>query len=273
MVNLPSAWHRYTAEVVDAIGTDSFAVKVTEAINSVIPYNQIVIICMPKNRPPSFWCSKVPQKRKEAVVDQYLKGCYLLDPWYHACQGGLETGLYFLEDIAPDDFQSSDFYREYYKAIEVINEAVIAVNLDEKVQIQISMGIMEREICDATQAKLATIAPFICAAAKKHWSDINYYPANFLEKNTIIHDHVSNVLENFGNESLSAREREVALLIIRGYSLKAIADMLGVAMGTTKVHCKNLYKKLEINSQSELFSMFLDEISLNSQVSLQNHIS
>ena len=53
----------------------------------------------------------------------------------------------------------------------------------------------------------------------------------------------------------------MALLIIRGYSFKAIAELLDVAFGTVKVHCKNLYKKLDINSQSELFSLFIDAVN------------
>lgn len=261
MAQIPDSWHDHAAEVVNAIGTDHFPAKVIGAISAVVMYNQIVIISIPKAQSPTFWISEVPAVREKAVVDQYLNGCYLLDPWYHAYQEGLPSGVYFLEDIAPDDFYSSAYYWQYFKAIEIENEAVIAVNLDSAIQIQISMGLLEKVVSDETREKLALITPFIIAASKKHWSDLNYFPETFLEKSKIIHNHMTQVLNCFGNDRLTDREREIAILIIRGYSLKAMSEMLGIAMGTTKVHCKNLYKKLDISSQSELFGIFLDEIT------------
>ncbi len=262
MHSIPDSWHNEIASVVDAIGLEQFPQRLIEALKTVIAYNQVVVICMQKECPPTFWCSEVPQQRKEAVIDQYLRGCYLLDPWYHAYQNGLQSGPYILEDIAPDNFYNSDFYHQYYQAISVDNEAVIAVNLEAGVQIQISLGLTEKQISQQTRNTLETVSPFIISAARKHWQDIALHSDLLQSRNQIINNHVAHVLENFGCQSLSEREREVALLMIRGYSLKAIADLLGVAMGTTKVHCKNLYKKLDINSQSELFSLFLDEISL-----------
>ncbi len=261
MLQIPDDWHRHAADVVTAIGSNSFPQKVIDAINVVVPYNQIVIISIPKSQSPTFWISQVPEGREKAVVDQYLNGCYLLDPWYHAFQKGLESGVYFLEDIAPDDFYNSAYYWQYFKAIEIENEAVIAVNLDTEIQIQISMGILEKVASQETRNKLALITPFIIAASKKHWNDLNYFPETFIEKDRVIHNHVTGVLNNFGSGQLTNREREIAILIIRGYSLRAMSDMLGIAMGTIKVHCKNLYKKLDISSQSELFAIFLEEIS------------
>ena len=37
----------------------------------------------------------------------------------------------------------------------------------------------------------------------------------------------------------------------------SIATLLNISVGTVKVHRKNIYAKLEISSQSELFSLFL----------------
>lgn len=256
-----NAWHARVAEMVTAIGSDSFADRLMAAINVMVPWNQTVMICYQKGRAPVFWYSKVPEARKTAVIDQYLNGCYLLDPWYHAYQHNLPTGLYLLEEIAPDDFFVSEFYREYYQALKVANEAVFAVDLSEEIQIQISMGLMEREISAETRAALAMIAPLVIAAVQKNWCPDSAIAPELSRKAEIIHAHVSDVFDNFGSQQLTAREREIALLIIRGYSLRSIAELLQLAFGTVKVHCKNLYRKLDINSQSELFSLFIDELS------------
>ena len=50
--------------------------------------------------------------------------------------------------------------------------------------------------------------------------------------------------ENERSERLSAREREVALLIGRGLSNKEVARELGLSLGTVKTHVHNILQKL-----------------------------
>ena len=67
---------------------------------------------------------------------------------------------------------------------------------------------------------------------------------------------------NFGKDHLSAREREVIQLILKGHSNKSIAQLLEISVDTVKVYNKRFHTKLEISSQAELFSLFLEAISL-----------
>ena len=61
-------------------------------------------------------------------------------------------------------------------------------------------------------------------------------------------------------EMLSERERQIALLVVKGLTNKAIAKELGLAEGTVKVHLRTMYQKfgiyrrvkLAIEIQSEL---------------------
>ncbi len=64
--------------------------------------------------------------------------------------------------------------------------------------------------------------------------------------------------------SLSAREREIVALILKGHSSKSVAEHLGIAVGTVKNHRKSIYRRLAISSQSALFSRFLRSIGLRS---------
>ncbi|MBK8946681.1 MAG: response regulator transcription factor [Ignavibacteriae bacterium] len=54
--------------------------------------------------------------------------------------------------------------------------------------------------------------------------------------------------------NLSEREKQVADFIVDGLSMKMIAANLNVTVDTIKYHCKNIYKKLQINSKGELIS-------------------
>ena len=60
---------------------------------------------------------------------------------------------------------------------------------------------------------------------------------------------------------LTAREKEVTLLLLAGDSQKMIAAKLSVSLSTVSFHIRNLYRKLNIQSKGELFALFLDSES------------
>ncbi|MCF8424036.1 MAG: response regulator transcription factor [Bacteroidia bacterium] len=57
-------------------------------------------------------------------------------------------------------------------------------------------------------------------------------------------------------EMLSARETEVVQGILDGLSYKLIADRYEISLDTVRFHIKTIYRKLKINSKSQLFNIF-----------------
>ena len=78
-----------------------------------------------------------------------------------------------------------------------------------------------------------------------------------------MHRRLTECFENFGEDALTQREREITQLLLRGHSSKSIARELGIAPGTVMVHKRNLFAKLGITSQYELFSSFIDALSVS----------
>ena len=56
-------------------------------------------------------------------------------------------------------------------------------------------------------------------------------------------------------ERLSAREREIAILISEGLSNKEIARLLLLTEGTVKIHLHNIYGKLEVRNRATLAAL------------------
>lgn len=54
------------------------------------------------------------------------------------------------------------------------------------------------------------------------------------------------------SDGVSAREREVLILIASGKSSKQIAEQLGIAFKTVIVHRQNLHKKLNVHNAVSL---------------------
>jgi ATP/maltotriose-dependent transcriptional regulator MalT len=55
---------------------------------------------------------------------------------------------------------------------------------------------------------------------------------------------------------ITTREKDVLKLLLSGFSNKEIAGKLSLSAETIKVHRRNIYAKLNIKSQPELFARF-----------------
>ena len=52
--------------------------------------------------------------------------------------------------------------------------------------------------------------------------------------------------------ALTRRRRQVATLVSKGLSNRAVAEKLGLTEGTIKVHLHAIYEKLDVHSRDEL---------------------
>jgi DNA-binding NarL/FixJ family response regulator len=58
-------------------------------------------------------------------------------------------------------------------------------------------------------------------------------------------------MNNYGDEALSEKEKEVLELMVKGYSYKMIGYELNKSVETIRSQIKNIYKKLNVSSNSE----------------------
>jgi DNA-binding CsgD family transcriptional regulator len=77
----------------------------------------------------------------------------------------------------------------------------------------------------------------------------------------------SKMLADFSTRyKVTPREAEIINQVLKGYPNSLIAEKLNVSIGTVKNHRYRLYYKLDITTERELFSMFLDSL-LNPEAS------
>jgi len=62
-------------------------------------------------------------------------------------------------------------------------------------------------------------------------------------------------------ERLTLQQRNIVPLILRGRSNASIGETIGISEGTVRFHRKNIYRRLAISSQAELFRMFIDNLN------------
>lgn len=88
--------------------------------------------------------------------------------------------------------------------------------------------------------------------------------AEFKKKVAHFAQGLSSVIDDeFGKWGLTPSEKQIGFLILKGFSTKKIAEILGVTDKTTRHHCSSIYKKSDLSGRSELSAYFLEDLLVN----------
>ncbi|GAB1617987.1 LuxR family transcriptional regulator [Pseudomonas sp. NGC7] len=229
---------------------------VAVAISQLVQVESMMISLECQGRAPRLLYKQgIPEVHRDAVLERYFSAGYLLDPFCLAVQSGLAEGFYHLQEIAPDNFFDSDYYKAYYLGTGCSEDSYYIVDLSEgrKLSFSLFQGCSGTGLSSGQIDLLRAVEPMVRELLVRY-ARYNLEPATASAER----GSVQAAFESFGCQVLTDREREVAHMILRGHSVKSTAVELGISPETVRMHRKNLYLKLEINSQSELFARFID---------------
>ena len=191
-------------------------------------------------------------------VDDYQEGPYLLDPFFLAATGETQPGLWRLNEIAPDRFYQGEYFRSYYEQTGLAEEVGFLVRIHENLTIVISLMRKTRKFSKSEMKTLRDAWPIVEVTCRKHWRDT---ATEALEGNAFADNMIDRAFREIGEGVLTPRECEVVELTLRGHSADALGALLGISSGTVRIHRKNIYSKLRIRSQGELFSVFISALT------------
>ena len=211
-----------------------------------------------------FGRSGVPQALNTWIADAalqatypryYLEGAYRLDPFFQMRHSQTEGGLYRLSDIAPDRFFSGEYYLRYYQITGIRDEVGLLVPLSDGATGHLSFSRKDGKFRRRELQCLRHFSPVLLELLRQYCESRGAPespPASSLRPlEDLIAAHVFQVRQ----ADLTRREAQVIALILQGHSNLSAALVLGVARQTVKVHRRNIYRKLMITSQAELFAM------------------
>ncbi|BAN49688.1 LuxR C-terminal-related transcriptional regulator [Metapseudomonas resinovorans] len=250
--------HAGLGRTIEQIGGQRFWKQLILLLHQWLPFDNALAIHYPaEGAPRPLEEYDADPRGGPAPMPLYLGGLYLLDPFYQACREGLPSGLYRLEEVAPDHFRQSEYYLSYFHDYVLEDEVQFVVRLPEAGSLSLSLG-MRRRFCAEECGMLGLLSSWVLALMGQHWQQCNR--AALPARQDEVASQVRDALSQFGAGVLSERELEVARLILRGYSSKAMAERLAISPETVKVHRRHLYAKLDISSQPELFSLFIQAL-------------
>lgn len=194
------------------------------------------------------------------ALRSYLRGAYQLDPFYAASIAKPAEGLWRMRDLVPDAYYSAEFASSHEihpcisdQAGTLVEEIGYIIPLSEDVVATYSM-MRNRSNClfdEEEFARLQDLLPIISASLRLHWEILrNTEPVSSVPDEDEVFRAAFDVL--------TPAQHTITKLILRGHSNLSIAENLGITEGTVKQHRYNIYKRLGISSQSELFQRFID---------------
>ncbi|MBH8581908.1 response regulator transcription factor [Bisbaumannia pacifica] len=254
-----SHWNRAVTEATEACHDERFPDTLIAAIRTLVPVESVLIGLEQREQAPTLlYETGIPSHYRERIIRRYYSRGYLLDPFCLAVERGLSAGFYHLSEVAPDNFFTSEYYKTYYLAAGAVEDCYYILDLSSEAKVSISLynGLTTTPF-DADQlARLRTLEPMIAHLAHRHWRPRLPTPPS--------PPHgwrLQDAFLDFGREWLTEREREVCHLLLRGHSAKSSARELAISPETIRMHRKNLYTKLGVSSQAELFALFIDWLS------------
>ena len=253
-------WHAAVGEMLSSNSGDRIADGLIDGIGQAVEHNGTCLLAFHVDASPEVLHHTLEPEGERHYVERYFAGPYLLDPLYELALRDDKPGMCRFRDATPDRFHSSEYYRQYCERTHLKDEMDFLVEVDRGTSLALVIGRREKMFARAELSRLALIEPVVRAAMRRIWEK-SRRAGGRSAADRAIHRRLKECYENFGDDVLTQREREITQLLLRGHSTKSVARQLDIAPGTVMVHKRNLFQKLGITSQFELFSRFIEELS------------
>ncbi|WP_448955758.1 helix-turn-helix transcriptional regulator [Labrys neptuniae] len=255
------SFHRRFGHLLEQVESEGFWPRFAAFLRENVAFDSWVVLIFRKAHSPLL----VHEGDLDNVEDE-LFGCYLRrhfadDPFYHFALDGFSPGVYRLDEIISPQFRSSAYFRDYFRHNVIGDELQFLTPFVEGEErrgvLSLSLGSQQRfseQDYGLLSLMSAWVLPLIGLAARNTLADTRV-PADWLS-----HASAADLEEQLrapGEPHLTEREIQVVLLLLSGQNNKGIAAHLGISPETAKVHRRNLYEKLAVSSQAELFARYL----------------
>lgn len=261
VVNSPQINPAELATLICRMQTPAFSSALIKLLSSLCHFDCAVILGYSEPRRPVYLFDNITFQR-ELLFNQYINGSYQDDPFYCGLMNGLSSGVYSLAELTEKSGFPTEYMHDFYGQTGWKDEVGIMIKIDPLRWIVIFMGFIspDIELVRTAKMQLTGVYSLIEALCIKHWQSEPFLLAQVPPGKQDLRTIIENGMNSFLSEQLTAREQDITRLILLGLDSKQIAERYGIAVGTVKNHRKHIFAKLNIESQANLFGLFLDHL-------------
>lgn len=250
-------FHRRLGHLIEKVDGEEFWPAFAAFLREHICFDSWVVMIFQQDDPPLLVHEGDTTNIEDELFGKYIRKFYVDDPFYQFSQRNAALGVYRLDEIAPSDFRVSEYFWNYFRSNVTEDEIQLLTpyvhGSDKHGVLSLSLGA-KRHFSNDEYGLLvlmsAWLLPLLKLATRATLSDIHMPEKQYSRSN------IEARLREITSPNLTEREIETALLLLSGQSTKGIAAHLGISPETVKVHRRNLYEKLGVTSQAEIFARY-----------------
>ncbi|MFN4141599.1 helix-turn-helix transcriptional regulator [Aestuariivirga sp.] len=240
------------ARLLLAIGKPDFGDRLLAAAAAGLPHDAAALMVFHPAAPPAVLVDRLKPAERAYLYGDYLTGVYALSPFYRAAQKLKAPKVARVREIAPKGFANSEYYRRYFALIGVDDMLgfLIPASDNETVFLSFSRSTGRPRFTARDTRGLTAMAELLAAAVARHCEIAGPLASRHIAA-------AASPAAHRPSAGLTAREAQVVNLMLEGHSAREIGAALKISGETVRVHRRNIYEKLGISSQGELFRWFL----------------
>ena len=160
------------ANLIPAIGCGEFPALLIGMIKRLVPVSDATIVVYPGTDLPVIDYFEVPESSGRSALDIFVKGAFLLDPYYLAATRDQKFGLFGIRELSPAGFKDSEYYRTWYRDSNYEDECGYLIPITGEGFVNISLGRTgSHSIFTPDQITvLESIRPTVEVVCQAHWA-------------------------------------------------------------------------------------------------------
>lgn len=255
------------ATLINAVGTDQLGAAMDSALRGLSGFDMSCGYLFRFNHAPILIHNGYNKSVPEKTLNAYIRGGYLLDPFYVACINNHPAGVWRMSDLAPDSFFSSGFAlsRDLHPCVSSehgaqVEEIGFIIPVRPRIAIVFSLmrNLKNGAFLASEMKALETLAPVIGSLLELH---CRLKHSEFYKDSECTDARSEDAFVHILQGQLTETQRYIAKLILQGHSNTSIAAVLSISEGTVKVHKHNIYQRLDISTNAELFRRFISYLT------------
>lgn len=257
------------ASLIDQMDAPKFEQTFLEAVDGLVSFDMGMVAVYDRNRLMSCHVHRFPSGDASTGVQRFREATFRFNPFYHAHLGGIDSGVYLMEQLLKS------------RLLSTTRPKTDQVVIDDREEIgYITPGWPRRLreldfVLRSGPEQTTQVALYRMDDSRFNSQDVSNLRAIQLSLGAVLRRALApraaeakadGIDGLFAAHALSGREREVMRAVLAGHSTEETADRLGVGTETVKTQRKRAYAKLGVSSRTELFAKLLsgrDPVRLN----------